>query len=274
MATTLSDAQRKYAQHHLLFDRPLSMEMNEAIFRASIARADNERTETGLPELFCALYLQYRGELENYFDGVPELVKRIFAKHRFDVEGLSPEQAVASAANEQEDTGGTGVVWDLRLSDDAVQLLWQASRFANIVGKKASLKDVLAALTVRAEWLNELRQLGVTLKSKLTNLSDVVFFTWAHTGSNWPTEAQFSADDKNGPFVASLTTPSGGFLPVRSATIKLNDKEVATLKWPSTPTMIVAVELRDQNRIAWELDGPQFGSMEIIIRRDSVDSAR
>jgi len=274
MATSLSDAQRNYAQHQLLFDRPLAMEMNEAIIRASVARAENERPETGLPEPFGALYLQYQEEIERYFDGVPELVRRVFPKHRFGAEGLSPQQVTANALEEQEGESGTGVGWELRLSDDAIRLLWQASRLANIVGKKASLKDVIAALPLSSGWLEQLREHGVTPKAKLANLSDVIFFVSAHTSSDWPTQAQFTATDTKGPFVAAIKTPSGGFLPVRSANVTLNDNRVATLNWPDKATEIVAVELRDQNIIQWELDGPQFGSMEIIIRRDSlVDSA-
>ena len=69
------------------------------------------------------------------------------------------------------------------------------------------------------------------------------------------------------PFTVELSTPSGPFQPVRSARVKLNGIEVASIEWPKKPTVSVVVELQAANKIGFELDGPShFASVEVIVR--------
>ena len=63
-----------------------------------------------------------------------------------------------------------------------------------------------------------------------------------------------------------MSTPSGGFQPVRSAKVRLNGSEVADVSWPGKSTAIVGVELQASNKIEIELDGPMFGSVELTVR--------
>jgi hypothetical protein len=47
MSIVLTDPQRRFALHHLMFDRPLNTELAEALQRAVIAGHDNAIHDTG-----------------------------------------------------------------------------------------------------------------------------------------------------------------------------------------------------------------------------------
>jgi hypothetical protein len=68
------------------------------------------------------------------------------------------------------------------------------------------------------------------------------------------------------PFTLEVSTPSGPFQPVQSAKVKLNGSELVHVSWPEKPTLSIGVKLRSLNKVECELDGPVFGSVEIILR--------
>jgi hypothetical protein len=268
--TILTEHQRKFAHHHLMFDRPLSPEVHEAIQRAALACYENAIKETGLTELFCGLYLQYKDELCSFFEGeILPLVNHVLPKHRFGDEGLVPEKMIRNATSEG-NSCDSGVMYSIGFSDELLRVLWVASRLANAVGKKASLKDLIAAVTLEDEWLGELRRNGITLKANLADFRDVlnvVFHMTPHTHESWPRQMRFDLNQGfRPPFTLVVSTPSRGFQPVRTATVKINGDEVAAISWPSKPTVSVTVELQSSNGVEFALDGPQFGSMELTIR--------
>jgi hypothetical protein len=155
MPIGLTKPQRQLAHHVLLFDRPLSAEVAEALQRATLACAENGVTSTGLIEFFCGLHLQFKEELETHFDGdVAALLKRIFPKHRYGDKGLVTEKVLENAATDEDSSFGYSVV----LSDSLIRLLWTATRLADAVGRKTSLKDLIAAITLDDEWAGELQQ--------------------------------------------------------------------------------------------------------------------
>src|SRR5262249_27348290 len=140
----------------------------------------------------------------------------------------------------------------------------------NAVGKKPSLKDVIAAATLDDGCLAQLRTNGVYLKEGVADFRDVlnvVFHATPHAAESWPRLLTFGLD--NGlqpPYTAVVRTPSGGFQPMQHATVKLNGNVVAELSSPDTPVISVPVDLQPQNTIEFEVEGPKFGSMEITIR--------
>jgi hypothetical protein len=131
------------------------------------------------------------------------------------------------------------------------------------------LKDVIAAITLDDEWIGELRQNGVTPRKRLRDFRDVlnvVFFATLHAHGNWPKKMQFDVEDKiQPPLVACLKTPSGGFAAMKTASMKLNGKQVAVISWPERPEVTVPIELQPKNTLEFEFEGPQFGSMEVTI---------
>jgi len=267
MPIRLTERQRRLAHHVLLFDRPLAHEVAEALQRATLACAENNLASTGLPEFLCGLYLQFRQELRVHFDGeVVALVERTFPKHRFGDKGLVTERVLENAASDEDSGFGYSVV----LSDDLIRLLWTATRLADAVGRKTSLKDVIAAITLEDEWLGELRRNGVTPKEKLRDFGEVlnvIFFATLYAHGRWPKQMQFDMDEKiHPPFAALVKTPSGGFAAMKTAAMKLNGKPVAEISWPDRPEVNVPVELQAKNTVEFEFDGPQFGSMEVTIR--------
>jgi hypothetical protein len=274
MPIRLTDRQRKLAHHVLLFDRPLAHEVAEALQRATLACVDNSITPTGVTEFFCGLYLQFRQELQVHYEGdVAALVGRIFPKHRFGDKGLVPEKVIENAASDEDSSFGYSVA----LSDDLTRLLWSATRLADAVGRRTSLKDVIAGMTLDDEWLGELRRNGVTPRGSLRDFKDVlnvIFFTTLHAHGSWPKKMQFDMDAKiRAPFVASVKTPSGGFAAMKTATMKLNGKQVAEIAWPDRSEVIVPVELQATNTVEFDFDGPQFGSMEVTIRGSHSQNA-
>jgi len=157
MPTDLTKPQRQLAHHVLLFDRPLSSEVSEALQRATLACSENRVASTGLIEFFCGLFLQFRQELQAHFDGdIGALVMRSLPKHRFGDKGLVTERVLENAASDEDSSFGYSVV----LSDSLLRLLWSATRLASAVGRKTSLKDVIAGIALEDEWLDELRRNG------------------------------------------------------------------------------------------------------------------
>jgi hypothetical protein len=139
------------------------------------------------------------------------------------------------------------------------------------VGKAASVKDVVAALALDRDWIDELLRSGITPSRIVTSLDNkvrtIVFYVIAHTGEEWPREMVFEHDGRLlPPFTLEISTPSGQFQPVHSAKVKLNDIEVAGVAWPENPTASVGVDLRNLNKIEFELDGPMFGSIDVKVR--------
>ena len=48
--------------------------------------------------------------------------------------------------------------------------------------------------------------------------------------------------------------------------MKLNGDKVAEIAWSEKPTAKVQVELRRENKIEFEIEGPDFASLEVTIR--------
>lgn len=81
MSIVLTEPQRRFALHHLMFDRPLSAELAEALQRAVTACHDNAIHGTGSVELFFGLYLHYKTELAMYVDGdMTAFVQKVFSE--------------------------------------------------------------------------------------------------------------------------------------------------------------------------------------------------
>jgi hypothetical protein len=169
------------------------------------------------------------------------------------------------------ESGESGFSYFLNYSDDVLRLLWLSAKLANAVGNKPSLKDVIAAAALEREWMDELLRSGFTPSRTALDFDKevrtVIFHATPHTGEGWPREMEFGLEETlRPPFVLEVSTPSGGFQPVRSAKVKLNGSEVADVSWPGKPTGIVGVELQASNKIEIDLDGPRFGSVELTVR--------
>jgi hypothetical protein len=256
-----------------MFDHPLAPDLDEALRRASLACAENGKKETGLIEFFCGLYLHYRKEISDHFTGdFDAVLTRTFPKHRYGAEGLVPDAVLEKVATDDE---SDGIMYSVKHSDEVLRLLWLATALANAVGKRASLKDALAASTQDRRWASELSRRGLTLAHKVANfdsdIGTVVFHATTHMNTAWPRRLQFQHDGTlKPPFTLEVRTPSGGFQPVRTAQIKLNGKKVAEIAWPAAAIVSAAVELSaSSNTVELELDGPAFGSIEVTIRRTS-----
>jgi hypothetical protein len=266
----LSDYQRSIAQHRIAFDDILSPELGQALFRASLACAENGKKETGIIEFFCGLYLHYQDELADHFRGdFAAAVSKSFPKHRIGKKGLFPEIMLDSAA--EGDSCSSGFMYNVQYSDDLLRLLWLSATIANAVGKKPSLKDVVAAFMLDQRWIGELRVAGFEPKCKIANFREevetVVFHATPHSTQGWPREFEFQHNGSiHPPFTLEALTPSGAFQPVRSAKVRLNGGKVAEISSPGRMSDSVHVELLKLNKIEIEIDGPNFGSMEITIR--------
>jgi hypothetical protein len=256
MKIPLNDFQRSYAQQRItFFTDVLSMELQQCLQRTSLACAENHKKQAGIIDLFCGLYLQDREEIARNFRGdLPAVISQNFPIHRFGRDGLFPKAMLEQSASE---SGESGFSYFLNYSDDVLRLLWLSAKLANTVGNKPSLKDVIAAAALEREWMDELLRSGFTPSRTALDFDKevrtVIFHATPHTGEGWP-------------FVLEVSTPSGGFQPVRSAKVKLNGSEVADVSWPGKPTGIVGVELQASNKIEIDLDGPRFGSVELTVR--------
>jgi len=181
-----------------MFDRPLSAELNEALLRAVTACHDNAIHSTGSIEFVCGLYLHYKTELTTYLDGdMTALVQKVFPKHRFGSAGMIPGEVFEKAAADDESCD-SGVMYSVSYSDELVRLLWTAARLSNAVGKKPSLKDVIAAVTLDDDCLAQLRSNGVYLKEGVADFRDVlnvVFHATPHAPESWPRLLTFEKSD-------------------------------------------------------------------------------
>lgn len=273
MEPPLTAYQRQLAEHRIMFDHPLSSDLEEALRRASLACAENGEKETGLIEFFCGLYLHYRKEVSDHFNGdFDAVLTQTFPRHRYGVEGLISDAILEKAATDEE---SGGFFFSVKHSDEVLRLLWLAMALANAVGKRASLKDALAALGQDVGWTSQLSLHGLTLAHQVANFDSdvgtVVFHATTHMNAAWPTRLEFQHDGMvKPPFELEVKTPSGGFQPVRTACIKLNGNKVAEIAWPATPNVNAAVELKPSNSIELELEGPAFGSIEFTIRGASL----
>jgi hypothetical protein len=270
MKIPLNDFQRSYAHHRIGFFTDLvSMELAQCLQRTSLACAENHKKQTGIIDIFCGLYLQDREEIARHFSGdFPAVVSQNFPIHRFGREGLFPKAMFENLASE---SGESGYMFPVNYSDDVLRLLWLSATLANAVGKKASLKDVIAAATMDREWTDELLRRGLSPSRNVldfgTEVRTVIFHATPHMGEGWPRDMDFGLDETlRPPFSLEVSTPSGAFQPVRSAKVKLNGNEIAGVFWPEKPTAVVGVELRSLNKIEIALDGPPFGSLDLTVR--------
>jgi hypothetical protein len=270
MKVHLNDFQRGYAQQRITFSSDLlSMELAESLRRTSLACAENDKKQAGIIDVLCGLYLQDREEITRHFKGdLTAVVSRNFPVHRFGREGLFPKTMLEESASE---SGESSFFFSLNYSDEVLQLLWLSQKLANAVGKKPSLKDVIAAVALNHEWMDELSRAGLTPTRKLADFDKevrtIIVFHAPHVGKEWAREIEFALDEEfRPPYRLEVSTPSGPFQPVRLARVKLNGSEVADVSWPEKPTVIVDVELRTSNKIEIELDGPMFGSAELTVR--------
>jgi len=267
----LTQHQRRFAQHRIAFgSNLLSPELVQALFRAAVACAENQKAETGVTDFICAIYLQCRDEITPHFNGdFVALVNQNFPIHRFGHEGLAPKVVPNQETKEHDSAMG----WSASLNDDdeLLRLLWLSARLANSVGKTASIKDVIAALALDRGWIDELSRTGITPSRTVADFDrevrTIVFYAAPHTTEGWPREMEFEHGvDLRPPFTLEISTSSGRFRPVHSAKVKLNDIEVAGVAWPDKPTASVGVELRKLNKIEFDLDGPMFGSVDVTVR--------
>jgi hypothetical protein len=268
----LTNYQRQLAEHRIMFDHLLAPDLEEAVRRTSLACAENGKKETDLIELFCGLFLHFRREVSDHFSGdFDAVLNRTFPNHRYGVQGLVPDALLEKITTDDE---SGGIFYSVKHSDEVLRLLWVATALANAVGKKASLKDVLAALTQGRHWTNELSRHGLELTHDVANfdsdIGTVVFHSDTHMNAAWPRRLDFQHDGTlRPPFTLEVRTPSGGFQPVSAAHIKLNGEKVVDIAWPTTPIVSVAVELNSSNTVELDLDGPTFGSIEFTIRGTS-----
>lgn len=271
MKRPLNTYQHRFAQHRMTFGTNLlSPELAESLHRASLACAENQKKETGIIDFVCGLYLQDRTEITLHFRGdFAALVGQNFPIHRFGREGLIPQVMLDQMTSEGESCASGG--FSLNYSDELHRVLWLSARLANAVGKKASVKDAVAALLLDPDRVDELARTGITPSRIVADferdVSTVLFHATPHTREGWPRAMDFEQDGVlQPPFTLEVSTPSGPFQPVRSAKVKLNGSEVASLSWPEKPTGSVGVELLSLNKIEFELDGPAFGSVEVTVR--------
>lgn len=269
MKIHLNDFQRRYAHQRITFSDILSLELHESLHRTSLACAENQKKQAGIIDVICGLYLQDRDKIDRHFRGdFKAVVDRNFPVHRFGREGLFPKQMLQGLASE---SGELGFSFSLNYSDDVLRLLWLSQKIANAVGKRPSLTDVIAAVALDPEWMDELSHCGLTPSREVADLDQevrtIIFHATPHTDEGWPREMDFEYDGTlRPPFTLEFNTPSGRFQPVRLARLRLNGREVANVSWPEKPTVSVGLELRSLNKIEFDVDGPAFGSVEVTIR--------
>ena len=179
-----------------MFAHSLTFDLEEALRRASLASAENGKKEIGLIELFCGLYLHYRSEISDHFNGdFDAVLMQTFPKHRYGVEGLLPDALLEKLATDDE---SGGIMYSVKHSDEVLRFLWLATALANAIGKRASLKDSLAALTQDGGWTSELSRHGVTLAHQVANfdsdIETVVFHATTHMNVSWPRRLEFQHD--------------------------------------------------------------------------------
>jgi len=108
----------------------LSPEIAEALRRTSLACSENEKEESGVVDFFCGLYLQFRDELNSYFQGdISVVVRQNFPVHRFGLPGTFPKVMLDNEAS----GGEAGFHYSLKYSDGLLRLLWLSARIASSV---------------------------------------------------------------------------------------------------------------------------------------------
>ncbi|HYB61514.1 MAG TPA: hypothetical protein VEH50_08550 [Methylomirabilota bacterium] len=278
MKPSLNTSQRSFSLQRMTFGTDLlSPEIAESLHRASLACAENQRKETGILDFFCGLYLQDRDAITPYFTGdFATIVSQNFPIHRFGREGLIPKVMLdQTASTDEAEPCSSDFSFPLNYSDELHRLIWLSAKLANAVGKKASVRDVVAAAALDKAWTDELQRSGLVLSRSTADfdrdVGTVVFHDSQHMGEGWQRTREFELDGAlQSPFQLELSTPSGPFRPVHSAKVKLNGIEVASVSWPNKPTARVEVELLSLNRIEFELDGPSFGSIDVTVRGNRV----
>jgi hypothetical protein len=133
-------------------------------------------------------------------------------------------------AASENDSSVSSFGFSLNYSDDLLRLLWRSAKLANAVGRKTSIKDVVAALSLDPDWVGKLERAGIAPSRIVANFDRdvpaIVFHANVHTGKGWPTELGFERDASvQSPFTLDICTPSGPLQPVGSATVRLNDSE-------------------------------------------------
>jgi hypothetical protein len=251
----------------------LSPEVAEALRRACLACAENQRKETGVLDFLCGLYLQFRHDLATHFTGdLASVVSQNFSIHRFGQEGLVPKNMLEGMTQDDPSDLANSFFYSVNLNDELLRLLWLSAKLSTAVGKKASLMDVVAALSLDVNWTTELLRSGLKWKRVVADFDRdvraIVFYAAPHTTEGWPKEMDFLHDGTlQPPFILELSTLSGPFQPVRSARLNLNGKDVAMVEWPEKPTASVTVDLQTSNKAKFELDWPShFASVEATIR--------
>jgi hypothetical protein len=269
---SLDTRQRQFALQRMAFGFSLSPDISESLRRACLACAENGKKETGVVDFVCGLYLHFQNDVPNHFAGdFAAVVSRNFPNHRFGQQGLVPGNMLEGMMEENPRDLATSFFYSVNLSDELLRLLWMSAKLASAVGKKASLLDAIAAIALDRGWTEELRQVGLTWRRVVTDFDKdvraIVFYAAPHTSEGWPKEFDFERGPLRAPFTLELSTPSGPFQPVRSARLKLNGVEVASIRWPEKPTASVEVELESVNKIVFELDGPShFAGVEATVR--------
>jgi hypothetical protein len=139
-----------------------------------------------------------------------------------------------------------------------LRLLGLSARIASSVGKTASLKDAVAALTLDHESSQEIARVGITPRTGVADfdhdVSTVAFQGSVHTHAEWPRKMEFEIDERlEQPFKLEMLSPSGRFQPMHSAQVKLNGAVVAEVGWPDNPAVSVTGEPQRSNQIQFEL---------------------
>jgi hypothetical protein len=189
MKIHLNDFQRSYAQNRIAFVHDLlSRELGESLRRTALACAENQKKQAGIIDVMCGLYLQDRDEMARHFSGDFEsFVRRNFPIHRFGHAGLIPKVMLDQLASDSGEADGVG--FSLNYSDDVIRLLWLSERLANAVGKRASLKDMIAAIAIDRDWMDELSRNGLTSSRTLADFDQdirtIIFHATPHTGEGW-----------------------------------------------------------------------------------------
>ena len=127
----------------------------------------------------------------------------------------SQKQCFDNAASES-DACDLGFGFSLRYSDELLRLLWLSARLANAVGKKASIKDVIAAVSLNSDWTDELSRHGLEHGRILADfdkeVTTIVFYAAPHTSEHWPKEMDLAYDATfRPPFTLELSIPMGHF---------------------------------------------------------------
>jgi len=150
MEPPLKTHQRQFAYQRMAFGfNLLSPDVAEALRRACLACAENQKKETGVIDFLCGLYLHFQNDVANHFIGdFAAVVSQTLPIHRFGQEGLVPKNMLEGMIQENPSDLATSFFYSVNLSDELLRLLWLSAKLASAVGKKASLMDVVAAVSL------------------------------------------------------------------------------------------------------------------------------